>query len=187
MNDVTDKILLKQYEEGSIELEMTVEDDTAGDTSKLENTIDKDSHVVNKSRESPRKNRKKTQKCKCKKLESYSKIKVEQIDRPEIVGVKTSFQTENTETEGPEVDDLEMFLQSIPGSVEALQDLLVHKNLSSYVTDGPVDIVKLIAENPKFTHEILEANIDSILPDEDFRGYLKLEYAGGVKEFLEKK
>ena len=101
--------------------------------------------------------------------------------------MKTSYQTENTETEGPEVDELEMFLQSISGSVDALQDLFVHKNLTSHVTDGPVDIMKLIAENPKFTHEILEANIDSILPDEDFLDYLKLEYPGGLEEFLEKK
>ena len=167
---------------------MTVEDDPAGDTSKPENTRDKDSPVVYRNTESLRKNKKITKQSKNKKTESdIKKIKEELVDHTEIVGMKTSYHTENTETEGPEVDELEMFLQSIPGSVDALQDLFVHKNLTSHVTDGPVDIVKLIAENPKFTHEILEANIDSILPDEDFLEYLKLEYPGGLEEFLENK
>ena len=184
----TDDTLLKQFKEGKIELEMTVEDDPVGDTSKPENNRDKDSPVVNRSTESPKKNKKVTKQSKNKKKESgIRKIKEEQVDYTEIVEVKTSYLTENTETEGPEVAELEMFLQSIPGSVDALQDLFVHKNLTSHVTDGPVDIVKLIAENPKFTHEILEANIDSILPDEDFLEYLKLDYPGGLEEFLEKK
>ena len=171
---------------------MTVEDDPVGDTSNPENNRDKDSPVVNRNTESPKKIKKITKQNKNKKKESnIKKIKEEQVDQTEIMGVKTSYQTsyqtENTETEGPEVDELEMFLQSIPGSVDALQDLFVHKNLTSHVTDGPVDMVKLIAENPKFTHEILEANIDSILPDKEFLGYLKLEYPGGLEEFLEKK
>ena len=184
----TDETLFKQYKKGKIELEMTVEDDPAGDTSKPKNNRDKDSPVVNRNTESPRNNKKITKQSKNRKKESeIKKIKEEQVDQTEIVGMKTSYQSENTETEGPEVDELEMFLQSIPGSVDALQDLFVHKNFTSHVTDGPVDIVKLIAENPKFTHEILEANIDSILPDEDFLEYLKLEYPGGLEEFLEKK
>ena len=184
----TDETLLERYKKGKIELEMTVEDDPAGDTSQPENNRDKDSPVVNRNTESPKKNKKITKQSKNKKKEfTIKKIKEEQVEHTEIMGMKTSYQTENTGTESPEVDELEMFLQSIPGSVDALQDLFVHKNLTSHVIGESVDMVKLIAENPKFTHEILEANIDSILPDEDFLGYLKLEYPGGLEEFLEKK
>ena len=53
----TDEALLAQFKEGKIELEMTVEDDPAGDTSKPDNTRDKDSPVVNRNTESPKKNK----------------------------------------------------------------------------------------------------------------------------------
>ena len=78
-----------------------------------------------------------------------------------------------------------MFLHSEPESVPALQDLLVNKNLASHLGEGPVDVCKLIAENPEFTHEICEANIDSLMSDEEFYKITCETYPGGWEKFVE--
>ncbi|XP_063688670.1 histone-lysine N-methyltransferase PRDM9-like [Bolinopsis microptera] len=174
------EILLNQYEGGLIKLEEVVNIDPRNPAERYSSDSDKDSPVVNKKKKSP--NKKKSQKGKHKngRVET-KKIKVEQLDCVECV--RQVNQPE--EAEAPEVEELEMFLHSEPESVPALQDLLVNKNLASHLGEGPVDVCKLIAENPEFTHEICEANIDSLMSDEEFYKITCETYPGGWEKFLE--
>ena len=83
---------------------------------------------------------------------------------------------------------MEMFLQSEPDSIQALHDLIVNKDLTCHLREGPaINIYRLIVDNPQFTHEIIKKNIDSLLPDRQFLKMLREEYPGGMKEFLDKK
>ena len=178
-------MLLNQYEDGLIKLEEVVNIDPRNPSERYSSDSDKDSPVVNKKKKSPNK-KKKSQKGKHKKggVET-KKIKVEQLDCVECVEVRKANLPVNEEAEAPEIEELEMFLQSEPESVPALQDWLVNKNLTSHLREGPVDVCKLIAENPEFTHEICEANIDSLMSDEEFYKITCETYPGGWEQFLE--
>ena len=158
---------------------------------------DKDSPVVNKRKKikfkSPKKKNKKNKKMsgKSKKKKQGSgvkRIKIEQTDCVECVDIKKHSAPVVEGDIEPDVGELEMFLQSEPDSIQALQDLLVNKDLTCHLREGPaVDIYRLIVDNPQFTHQIIEKNIDSLLPDRMFLKMLRKEYPGGMKEFLEKK
>lgn len=81
-----------------------------------------------------------------------------------------------------------MFLQSEPDSIQALHDLLVNSDLTCHLREGPaVNIYSLIVNNSQFTHQIIQKNIDSLVPDTMFLKMLRKEYPGGMNEFLEKK
>ena len=180
----TDETLLKQHEDGLIKLEGEVKADPRNPSERYSDS-DKDSPVVNKKRKSPKK-KNKSQKSRNKIRGSQKhNIKVEQVDCAECVEVRQVTQPVNEEAEAPEVEELEMFLHSEPESIPALQDLLVNKNLTSHLRDGPVDVCKLIAENPEYTHEICEANIDSLMSDEEFYKITCETYPGGWEKFVE--
>ena len=178
--------MLKQYEDGLIKLEEDVNIDPRNPCERYSDS-DKDSPVVNKKgKQKKKQNKKKSHKNKPKKGGiQNNNVKVEQLDCVECVEVRKANLPVNEEAEAPEIEELEMFLQSEPESVPALQDLLVNKNLTSHLREGPVDVCKLIAENPEFTHEICEANIDSLMSDEEFYKITCETYPGGWEQFLE--
>ena len=64
-------------------------------------------------------------------------VKIETVDYKE--GNSAAEQVD-IETAAPDVEELETLLQTLPHNTQALQDLLVNKNLSHHVTEGPVDI-----------------------------------------------
>ena len=188
--------MLKQYNEGLILFEEEVDEDPEIRTEEAA-ISDKDSPVVNKKfkkkkKKSPKKKTRKKKKSgkgkKKKQGPGVKRIKIEQTDCVECVDIKKhSAPTVEGEIE-PEVGELEMFLQSEPDSIQALQDLLVNKDLTCHLREGPaIDIYRLIVDNPQFTHQIIEKNIDTLLPDRLFLKMLRKEYPGGMKEFLEKK
>ena len=137
------------------------------------------------ARKKKNKRRKKSHKSKCKK-NGEKKIKVEPVDCQECAEERT-LSPVDPDTEPPEVEELEMFLQSEPDALPALHDLIVNKNLTQYVRETPPDVYRLLAEYPEHAPDIFEANIDVLLTDEEFLKMLYEEYPGGLEEFFEKK
>ena len=113
-------------------------------------------------------------------------IKTEKVEYEEVnltLSSNSTAEQVDRETAAPEVEELETLLQTLPNNKQVLQDLLVNKNLSHHVTEGPVDIRSILAENPDLTEDIVLSLIDQIIPDSVFVNMFLDEYPDGIQQF----
>ena len=133
----TDQAAIKRHEEGLEELEEEVDYDPAALTLSDDNTQSPVRTTSGKEKKKKKSSTTVVPRDAHIRSEESRDIKIETVDYKE--GNSAAEQVD-IETAAPDVEELETLLQTLPHNTQALQDLLVNKNLSQHVTEGPVDI-----------------------------------------------
>ena len=87
--------------------------------------------------------------------------------------------------EGQGVQEVEMVLHCTPNSDSVLQDLVLNHDLSDHVTNTPVNIPALLADNPDIRGHVMMSLSKQILTHQEFIKKFLQKHPEGFIKFLQ--